>query len=303
MQGRMLRHASRTSSIVCLFLCLPAMRAGADDLLATVNGRPIRQADLHLEAVLRQLPADQVENRRDELLEDLIEQQLIAAFVARRRTPANPLALESQLERIEALIRRRGEEPEALLKRLGIAREQLRQRLERSLAWDAYVQQVTSERQLREHFEQHRRQLDGTQLRAQHILIQAAAEDAAARQTARRQLTQLREQIVAGKTTFEAAAEGHSQAPSAAEGGDVGYFGYRGTMSVDFADVAFALQVGDISEPVETPFGVHLIKVTQERPGELSLEDVRPQILQRISQQMWKARIAEDQPRAKIERH
>ena len=298
MQGGMLWHVSGT----WLILCLLAGTAAADDVLAIVNARPISQADLHLEAVLRHVPDDQLEARRDELLEDLVEQQLIAAFVARRRTRANPVTLESQLERIEALIRRRGEEPEALLKRLGITRDQLRKRLELSLAWDAYVQQVTTDRQLREYFEQHRRQLDGTQLRAQHILLKASPQDAAAREAARKQLAQLREQIAAGKITFEAAAQTHSQAPSAGEGGDVGYFGYRGTMSTDFADAAFALQVDEISPPVETPFGVHLIHVTDERPGQLSLEDVRPQILQRISRKMWKARIAEDRPRATIER-
>jgi parvulin-like peptidyl-prolyl isomerase len=299
MQGGMSLH----SSGAVLILCLLARTAAGDDVLATVNGLPIRQADLHLESVLRHIPEDQFEARRDELFEDLVEQQLIADFVQRRRSRANPVTLESQLERIEALIRRRGEEPEALLKRLGITRDQLRKRLEISLAWEAYVQQVTSDRQLRDHFEQHRRQLDGTQLRAQHILIKAAPQDTTARQAASRQLAQLREQIAAGELTFEAAAERHSQAPSADEGGDVGYFGYRGTMSADFADAAFALRVNDISEPVETPFGVHLIKVTEERPGQLSLEDVRAQILQRISQQMWKARIAEDRPRATIERH
>jgi parvulin-like peptidyl-prolyl isomerase len=302
MQGGMSRHARRTLSIVCLILGLQAMPSSADDVLVSVNSRPIRQSDLHLEAVLRQVPDDQLEAHRDDLIDDLIDQQLITAFVARRRTGANPITLESQLERIEALIRRRGEEPEALLQRLGITRDQLRKRLELSLAWDAYVQQVVSDRQLREHYEQHRRQLDGTQLRAQHVLIKAAPQDTAVRQAARRALAQLREQIAAGEMSFEAAAERHSQAPSADEGGDVGFFGYRGTMSAGFADAAFALQVGEISQPVETPFGVHLIKVTDERPGQLSLEDVRPQILQRISQQMWKARIAEDRPRATIER-
>jgi hypothetical protein len=302
MQGGIPRHARRTASRLCLILCLLAMPAIADDVAVTVDGRPIRQADLHLEAVLRRIPDDQFEAHRDGLIDDLIDQHVIASFLARRQTPANPITLESQLERIEALIRRRGEEPDALLKRLGITRDQLQKRLELSLAWDTYVQQVTSERELRNYFEQHRRQLDGTQVRAQHILIKASPQDSAARATARRQLQQLREQIAGGETTFATAAKRHSQAPSASEEGDVGYFGYRGTMAADFADAAFALTVGDVSPPVETRFGVHLIKVTDERPGQLSLEDVRPQILQRISQEMWRARIDEDRPRAKIER-
>jgi parvulin-like peptidyl-prolyl isomerase len=301
MSGGLSREVG-TAVLYLILLSALTAPAAADDPLATVNGRPITPADLHLEALLRHIPDDQLAARRDELLDDLIDQQLVAAFVARRRTRANPVLLESQLERIEALIRRRGEEPEAFLQRLGIDRDLLRRRLELSLAWRAYVEQVTSDQQLRESFQKHRRQLDGTQLKARHIFIKAQPQDAAAREAARRQLASLREQIAAGEMTFEAAAAAHSQAPSADEGGDVGYFGFRGTMPADFADAAFALQVGEISNPVESPLGVHLIEVTDERPGQLSLEDVRPQIIERISQDLWKARIAQDRPQARIER-
>src|SRR5690606_31104055 len=296
-QGGMSRHLSGAGVILCLL----AGTTAADDVLATVNDRPITQADLHLESLLRHIPDDQLAAHRDQLLDDLIDQQLVAAFVARRRIRANSVTLESQLERVEALIRRRGEDPEGFLQRLGIDRDHLRRRLELSLAWRAYVEQVASDQQLREHFQKHRRQLDGTQLKARHIFIKGEPQDAAGRAAARQKLESLRQQIAAGEITFEAAAAAHSQAPSADEGGDVGYFGFRGTMPADFADAAFALPVGEISGPVESPLGVHLIEVTDERPGQLSLEDVRPQILERISRDMWEARIAEDRPSAKIE--
>lgn len=297
-----LSRGRTTAGLLLLLLSALSASAAAEDPLATVNGRPISRADLHLEALLRHIPDDQLESRREELLDALIDQQLAAAFVARRRTKADPAQLEAQLERIEALIRRRGEEPDAFLQRLGINRDLLRRRLELSLAWQAYVDQVTSDQQLREYFQKHRRQLDGTQLKARHIFIKGEPQDAAGRAAARQKLESLRQQIAAGEITFEAAAAAHSQAPSADEGGDVGYFGFRGTMPADFADAAFALPVGEISGPVESPLGVHLIEVIDERAGQLSLEDVRPQILERISQDLWQARIAQDRPQAKIER-
>src|SRR5690606_13488825 len=117
----------------------------------------------------------------------------------------------------------------------------------------AYVEQVTSDQQLREYFHKHRRQLDGTQPKARHVFIKAGPQDTAAREAAQQKLASLREQIAAGEITFEAAAAAHSQAPSADEGGDVGYFGFRGTMPADFADAAFALPGGEISGPVESP--------------------------------------------------
>lgn len=287
--------------MVCL---LPGIAAAddADDVLVTVNAHPITQADLRLEALLRQVPEAQLQQQRESLIERLIELRLIAEFVAKRKARANPVQLESQQERIEALIHRRGEEPEQLFERLGIDRQRLLQRLELQLAWDAHVRRVTSEKKLRDYFVQHRRELDGTRLTAQHILIKADPDDAPARETARKQLLGLRQKIEQDEMTFEAAAAEHSQAPSAPQGGDVGDFGYRGTMPAEFADAAFALEVGEVSEPVETPFGVHLIRVTDERPGQLSPEDVRGQILQRISRDLWRAQIATDRPRAAIER-
>ena len=58
---------------------------------------------------------------------------------------------------------------------------------------------------------------------------------------------------------FSSKAQEHSQCPSKARGGDLGHFG-RGQMVPEFEKAAFALQVGELSEPVQTQFGFHLIK-------------------------------------------
>ena len=60
--------------------------------------------------------------------------------------------------------------------------------------------------------------------------------------------------------TFEAAASAHSTCPSKDQGGDLGTFG-RGQMVPEFEEATFAMNVGDVSEPVKTQFGYHLIKL------------------------------------------
>ena len=74
-------------------------------------------------------------------------------------------------------------------------------------------------------------------------------------------LMELRSRIVAGEMSFEEAAILHSEDPSGRDGGDLGYFG-PDDMTPTFGGAAFSLEEGEISYPVTTPYGVHLIKLT-----------------------------------------
>lgn len=95
--------------------------------------------------------------------------------------------------------------------------------------------------------------LDVTEVRASHILVKTRSE-----------AVKIRKEIVNGDISFEDAAEKYSLCPSSVNGGDLGYF-KRGQMVQPFSDVAFDLKVGQISDPVGTKFGWHLIKVVDKR--------------------------------------
>jgi peptidyl-prolyl cis-trans isomerase C len=87
-------------------------------------------------------------------------------------------------------------------------------------------------------------------VRASHILVKTEAE-----------VIDLKSQIDGG-TDFGKLAREHSDCPSGAEGGDLGSFGH-GAMVAEFDKVAFDLEVGDVSDPVKTQFGYHLIHRTE----------------------------------------
>jgi peptidyl-prolyl cis-trans isomerase C len=86
-------------------------------------------------------------------------------------------------------------------------------------------------------------------VKASHILVSSLNE-----------ANTLKEQIQ-NADDFAAKARQHSKCPSGRNGGDLGNFS-RGKMVKPFEDAAFALNVGDISEPVQTQFGYHLIMRT-----------------------------------------
>ena len=86
-----------------------------------------------------------------------------------------------------------------------------------------------------------------TQVRARHILVPTLNE-----------ATELHSKVVNG-SDFGVLAQHHSSCPSKQNGGDLGMFG-RGMMVKPFEDAAFGLEVGGLSEPVQTQFGYHLIQ-------------------------------------------
>lgn len=81
---------------------------------------------------------------------------------------------------------------------------------------------------------------------------------------------------------FVELAKAKSEGPSAPDGGDLGFF-KRGMMVPEFDKVAFALQPGEVSDPVRTRFGFHVIRVDERRAAEVApFEDVKDQLRERL---------------------
>jgi len=130
---------------------------------------------------------------------------------------------------------------------------------------------------LREVYERRKADLRTPEQReASHILV-ALADDAdeAAVAAARERLEALKKEIDAG-ASFEDLARQHSEDPgSAPQGGSLGSFG-RGVMDPSFEDAAFRLAAGEVSDPVRSAFGYHLIRVDAIHEARLpSFEEIR----------------------------
>ncbi|MEC9071050.1 MAG: peptidylprolyl isomerase, partial [Myxococcota bacterium] len=118
--------------------------------------------------------------------------------------------------------------------------------------------------------------------RASHILLLldelASDRDVAA---ARDKLRHIRERILAGEVTFEDMAKEHSSDPTGAGGGDLGWFS-KGSLDPSFEAAVWSMKEGQISEPVRTPFGLHLVRTSSIRSKELKDPSQKEQMMQQI---------------------
>ncbi len=128
------------------------------------------------------------------------------------------------------------------------------------------------------------------EVKARHILVTNEEEAAA-----------LIAEAEAG-ADFATLAQEHSTGPSAADGGDLGWFQHE-QMVGPFADAAFAMQAGEVTAaPVETRFGWHVILVEDRRTVTPDLEDVRAEIEQELGRDAVEGLLVELRAEADIER-
>jgi peptidyl-prolyl cis-trans isomerase SurA len=111
-----------------------------------------------------------------------------------------------------------------------------------------------------------------TQTRARHILLRTGPQLSQADAVAR--LAAFRQQIASGQASFEALAREHSQDGSASQGGDLGWAG-PGMFVPEFEQAMNALRPGEVSAPLVSRFGVHLIRVDERRQATLTQREQR----------------------------
>jgi peptidyl-prolyl cis-trans isomerase C len=220
-----------------------ARAAEEDAVVARVNGVDIRQSDLAFaeEEIGGNMPTIPPEQKRDYLVNYLVDVIVLSQAAEKQK-----LADRADVKRRLAFDHNRLL-MEALLQDAGKA--SLSDDAERKVYEEA-VKQVKNEEEVH----------------ARHILVPTEDE-------AKAILAQLK-----GGADFATLAKEKSKDPGAAEGGDLGYF-TKEQMVPEFAEVAFKLGKGQLSDPVKTQFGWHVIKVEDKRIRPTpTFEQVKPQI-------------------------
>ncbi|WP_022852676.1 peptidylprolyl isomerase [Thermodesulfatator atlanticus] len=142
------------------------------------------------------------------------------------------------------------------------------------------VKQQVSDKELRAYYEKHKDKFqEPEQVRARHILI-AVPQNASKKEVekARKKAEEIRQKLLKG-ADFAKLAKEYSDDPGTKEkGGELGFF-TRSQMIKEFEEAAFTLKPGEISEPVRTPFGFHIIQVEEHKKArQKSFEEVKEKV-------------------------
>jgi parvulin-like peptidyl-prolyl isomerase len=228
------------------------------------------------------------------VIDDLLRKRLIAQEIERRRIVISPTDIDDRTEiEFERILRQNNlteEQAAQILQRQGRTLEsfkrELRQAVELHLQTERLRDLVVgpiepTEQELSAYLEEHREDYDTPEeVHARHILIRVpeGASEAEIAQ-AKKQIEDIKKELENG-ADFAELAKKYSQDPgSAPNGGDLGFF-RRGQMVREFEDAAFSLEPGQISDPVRTQFGFHLIKVEEKKPAQHpELAQIRERVL------------------------
>jgi parvulin-like peptidyl-prolyl isomerase len=262
------------SALMCLGLLAGFARAQtAPRPAAIVDGAAITEAEV--DVLIKSMPptatplteAQRRQIRRD-VLETLINDMLFQQMMRRIGRRIDVAEVEQQLSEAREALKKQGKTLQDLFKEAGKSEAQIRSEIVTSLQWISYVHEHFPEPDLKKYFDENRDFFDRTSVRASHIVMRLSPNPGdAERQSLRAKLEAVRQDLLAAKIDFTAAAKKYSQDGSAANGGDIGYFPRKMFADENYSRAAFAMKVGEISPVVETESGFYLIKVTDRKPG------------------------------------
>jgi peptidyl-prolyl cis-trans isomerase C len=285
---------------------LVGVAAATGDSVATVNGQTISRAtyDRELNGFLRRMAQSgrqpssiSMDQLRQRVVNNLITGELLYQESKRLALAADTAEVDAQVTKFRSQFNDLAKLNEAMTK-AGLTDAGLRDIITRQASIRKLINREIAEKiqisdeAAKTYYGDHQDLFDRPAgVRASHILIKVAADDTAEmRQTARNRADDVRKKALAGSDFAELARE-YSEGPSKSSGGDLGFF-TRGQMVAPFAEAAFSLAPGEISEVVETRFGYHVIRVAEKRPGGTApYDEVSESITARLRQEEMNRRL------------
>ena len=211
-------------------------------------------------------------------LDQAIGAKLLLDQAARLDIPVTEKDIDAEVARVVQQVG--GEENyKKALAAQGISEADFRKELEKGARVNMLVNQACAhvadptEDEVTAFYEAHKAEyVEPPQVLCQHILVKGSNDAALDK------IKEIRERIVNDKADFAEEAKKHSDCPSGAQGGSLGWFG-RGMMVPEFDKAAFEMKKGEVSGVVTTEFGYHIIYKADERGGgQQTIVDVHDQI-------------------------
>ncbi len=285
----------RSAALVLTLLASAA--AARDRPAAIVNGEVIPLAEVEAVLAMRPkelFPLSEAQQRliKTEVLEILISERLMKQFLAQHAPPIDPSQVNKHWQALVDSLKAQGRTVADFCRESRQTESQLRAGIQNMLQYNEYARRLATDEDLKRYFHENADYFQKTTVRLRHIVIRvptSSSEDE--RRAIRDRLTELREQIHSGRISFADAAKQHSHCPSASQGGDIGVVSRKWMLDENVAKVAFALKPGEISDVVESEFGMHLLLVTERNEGRkvefaAVVDDVRDSYIEEMRQKL-----------------
>ncbi len=278
-----------------------------DKVAVTVNGIEIHESEIQkiikpkLDSITRQstqLPPAVVKQYTQQFREQAIEQLIRRSLLDEKVQAAGIVVAEEELiNQITEIAAVQGFSLEDFTKamtQLGHGFDEVKEDVRKQLARNKFMESLWASKvevtqdEAKKFYDENTQRFDiPEQIRASHILIQPESNSTdpnEAKAKARAKAEDLLRQLKEG-ADFAELAKAYSICPSAPQGGDLGFFP-KGQATAEFDKAAFELQVGQMSEVVETEYGFHIIKVTDHKNASTtSFEQAREDIIKQLTQQ------------------
>lgn len=282
----------------------------ADSVAVTVNGADITEAELQkiikpdLEKMAqqgKQLPPAFAQAYEKQLKQQAIDRIIIGRLLDEKAKEANIVVTEEEvINQIKAILA--DQKPPLSLEEFKKTRaassqsfDEVKEQIRKGMAYQKVVEAQwagkinITEEDAKKYYDENPTKFEvKEQVRASHILIKtdttgSEADPNQAKAEAKAKIQGLFEQIKGG-ADFAELAKANSDCPSAARGGDLDFFA-RGKMVPPFDKAAFELEVGKVSDIVETRFGYHIIKVTDRKDASTtSYEQAKGSLIIQLTQ-------------------
>ena len=258
--------------------------AAEDDVIATVNGEEIFRKELDRRLrVLKRMNQEVTRAVKIDVINQLAKKVLLKQFVEKQDIGVSGGEVQGELEKIQYFLKSNPNESdkslEEILESQGSNIGELEDEIRRTLALSKYLDNRVDDEEKISYFESNINAFNGEKVKASHILIDTTKlKTAAELETAKQKIEEVKKEIDNG-ADFAETARKYSTCPSAKKGGDIGFFQRNGSLVEEFAEAAFLMEVGEISKPVKTQFGYHIIKVTDKEEGkDVKYEEVEDMV-------------------------
>jgi peptidyl-prolyl cis-trans isomerase C len=301
-------------------------KPAADAVAATVNGQPIFEMAVYRALESVKTPVSQRESVRKDVIKFFVDNALVDQYLDFQKVTVEAKDVDLQVEKIKAELIGQQKKFEEVLQLLHLTEAEMRAQVQAGLRWEKFLSQYATEKTLKDFFDANKSTFDGSQVRAKHILLQVPAGDAKAGEAAKAKLADIKKTILdkvaqglaaAGQLeklelekkraklleeAFADMATKESACPSKTAGGELNWFPrVGGRVAEPFAQAAFALKVGDMSDAVVTEFGYHLILVVDTKPGvERKYDDIKDIVREIFAERMREQVLQQMRPNAKV---